>query len=377
MNQRILYIQYTNPNGYPPLEHSSRILAEEGWKVRFLGTHSAGDSNALKFEPHPNRVVQLTSYCKPGLRQKLHYIRFAIWCWIVVVTWRPRVVYASDGWSYPIAYSLSFIPKLKVVMHEHDSPANSGNWVQRAILWCRKKLIARATTCVCPQATRAENIRIHKPKRLDIVFNCPSKREALSRNRFDSRNELRLWFHGSLVPTQLPRQLVEAMKLCDFPTKLTFAGYETIGHKGYVKELQEFASGLGLADSVHYVGAIPTRKQMYQLASENDIGTVLFSMKFREPMVGASNKPFDYLACGLALLVPDIEEFNQFFVKPGCALSCNSEDASSIAAALKRMHEDRHLIEELWRNGSQMIQSQWNYENQFDQVRKLLSQKAA
>lgn len=35
---RILYIQYTNPAGYPPLEHSSRILAQADWEVLFLGT---------------------------------------------------------------------------------------------------------------------------------------------------------------------------------------------------------------------------------------------------------------------------------------------------------------------------------------------------
>ena len=27
--RRMLYVQYTNPAGYPPLEHSSRILARE------------------------------------------------------------------------------------------------------------------------------------------------------------------------------------------------------------------------------------------------------------------------------------------------------------------------------------------------------------
>jgi hypothetical protein len=29
--KRVLYLQYTNPAGYPPLEHSSGILADSGW----------------------------------------------------------------------------------------------------------------------------------------------------------------------------------------------------------------------------------------------------------------------------------------------------------------------------------------------------------
>jgi hypothetical protein len=31
--KRILYVQYTNPVGYPPLEHSSRILADAGLQI--------------------------------------------------------------------------------------------------------------------------------------------------------------------------------------------------------------------------------------------------------------------------------------------------------------------------------------------------------
>ena len=33
--RRIMYVQYVNPGMYPPLEHSSRILADAGWEVCF------------------------------------------------------------------------------------------------------------------------------------------------------------------------------------------------------------------------------------------------------------------------------------------------------------------------------------------------------
>ena len=36
-------------------------------------------------------------------------------------------------------------------------------------------------------------------------------------------------------------------------------------------------------------------------------------------MAGASNKPFDYLARGLALLVSDLAEWKALFVDPGTA----------------------------------------------------------
>src|SRR5437762_714731 len=99
---RIVYIQYTNPAAYPPLEHSSRILANDGWKVLFLGTGAFG-AGPLRFPPHSNVTVRQLPFCQPGLRQKIHYIIYCLWVLTWVVVWRPQWVYASDLLSCPIA----------------------------------------------------------------------------------------------------------------------------------------------------------------------------------------------------------------------------------------------------------------------------------
>src|SRR5271166_4244887 len=107
--RRILYIQYTNPAGYPPLEHSSRILADAGWQVLFLGTGALG-ANSLRFPPHPGIRVRQLGFQPAGWRQKLHYIRFCLWVLLWVFAWRPRWVYASDLLACPIGFILSWIP---------------------------------------------------------------------------------------------------------------------------------------------------------------------------------------------------------------------------------------------------------------------------
>ncbi len=68
--KRILYIQYTNPGGYPPLEHSSKLLADAGWQVLFLGTGASG-ADSLDFPPHERITVRRMPFEKPGFRQKL------------------------------------------------------------------------------------------------------------------------------------------------------------------------------------------------------------------------------------------------------------------------------------------------------------------
>src|ERR1041385_6869663 len=142
-SRRIMYVQYTNPAGYPPLQHSSRILADAGFEVLFLGTGALG-ADALRFPHHERIKVKQLRFTPAGLRQKLHYLIFAAWVIWHVLVWRPKWVYASDCLSCPVALTLSYLPGIQVIYHEHDSPGNSGGVLQRICLGARRKLARRA-----------------------------------------------------------------------------------------------------------------------------------------------------------------------------------------------------------------------------------------
>ena len=122
--KKVLYLQYTNPGAYPPLEHSSRILAEAGWEVIFLGTGARGAGN-LEFPKHPRIKVIRWPFVEGGLLQKAHYLAFGIWCLLFAVIWRPDWIYASDPLICPIALAIKKIMGVKMVYHEHDSPSSN------------------------------------------------------------------------------------------------------------------------------------------------------------------------------------------------------------------------------------------------------------
>ena len=121
-SMRVLYIQYTNPAAYPPLEHSSRILADRGCKVTFLGTGALG-ADRLSFESHRNIAVRQVPFCRPGLLQKLHYVVYCLWCLTWAIVRRPQWVYASDPLSAPVALLLKWLTGRRVIYHEHDYPS--------------------------------------------------------------------------------------------------------------------------------------------------------------------------------------------------------------------------------------------------------------
>ena len=372
--KRILYIQYTNPAGYPPLEHSSRILANDGWEVMFLGTGAAG-ANALKFPPHPQITVYQIPFCRPGWRQKLHYIRFCLWVLMWVLRWQPQWVYASDILICPLAHILTFLPQVKVIYHEHDSPTTTPDSL--FIRWCsqgRIKLASAANFSILPNQARIEKFvsQTGTDKPVFCVWNCPDQEEVYHNQPLKKQDELWLWYHGSIVPPQIPLTVVQALATFPCKVKLKLAGYETIGHRGYIQELKTFAHNLGIGDSIEYVGTLPKRSELLQWCSQCDVGLSLFMKPTREPMTGASNKPFDYLACALPLLVSNLPDWEQMYVEPGYGLACNPEDADSIADALRWYLEHPTEMRAMGERGRQRILDEWNYQAQFQVVKNQL-----
>lgn len=380
MDTKILYIQYTNPAAYPPLQHSSRILAQAGWQVLLLGIHVSG-IEALSFTKQKNITLRNLPFCSPGWQQKLHYLWFCLWVISWTIRWKPQWIYASDLLSCPITFLLSALLRIKVVYHEHDSPTASAanSTFIRLCLIARKWLAQRAKICILPnqqrlerfaQDTNIENIK----KNLLCVWNCPAQEEvSLPRSPHNNNNnDLWIWYHGSIVPPQLPPTVLSALAILPKNVKLRVAGYETAGHIGYIQQLREMAQELGIKERIEFLGAVPTRTQLLERCQKCDIGIALFPQTSLQHMSGASNKPFDYLACGLALLVSDLPDWKQMYVEPGCGLSCNPDQPESIATAINKFLENSDKMRQMGEIGRKQILQHWNYEQQFMEVYKKL-----
>lgn len=379
---RILYFQYTNPAGYPPLEHSSRLLADAGWQVMFAGTGALGAA-ALKFPPHDRITVRQMPHCLAGWRQKLHYVRFMLWAFVLTLRWSPRWVYASDHLSCPLALVLSYLPGRHVIYHEHDSPImESGSGLFKCItLAARRRLARRAKLCILPNQRRVERFAVETDgvRATLCVWNCPRRAELTAPRNGARSDDLWVLYHGSVVPARLPVSVFQALRLLPENVKLRVIGYETIGHVGYVAQLQETAARLGLSQRVEFIPAMP-RAALLQWGRRCDVGLAFFSRQSRDfneqTMTGASNKPFDYLSCGLALLVSDLPDWRRMYVQPGYGLACDSDQPESIAEALRWFLAHREEVRQMGERGRQRIAAEWNYETQFRPVLERLNQTA-
>jgi glycosyltransferase involved in cell wall biosynthesis len=372
VRNRILYVQFTNPAGYPPLEHSSRILAAQGWDVLFLGTGAFG-ARDLQFRSCPRIRTKKMHLVATGAGQKLQYVCFFIWTLYWTLRWRPRWIYASDPLACPVVWLIQKLVDVRVIYHEHDSPNleyPQSNFM-KAVLACRKGLARDAALCVLPQAERLRRF-VETTRRTGptfCVWNCPGRNEV-QRAAVAQSQPLILYYHGSIVRARLPPSIIVAATRFNCAIKVRITGYETAGSVGYMGELKYLAATLGNPNLVEACNAL-SRSELLRTATAAHVGWCagpLGSDFNLDHLLGASNKVFDYMACGLPLLVSNLPDWTSTFVEPGYGLACNPDDPDSIEAALRWFLDHPTERREMGRKGQNKIKKGWNYETMFADV---------
>jgi glycosyltransferase involved in cell wall biosynthesis len=276
---------------------------------------------------------------------------------------------------------LSWLPGVRVVYHEHDSPERADGrlpddataGLMRLIMHARRALVRRSVFCVLPNPERAA-LFAERFRARDVVcaFNCPDVNEFRSFGKSRSDEPISVLYHGSVVPARLPKAVIEALSMTPANVKLRVIGYETIGSQGYVSELRETAQLFGISDRVQFLGVLPMREEVLEWCRNSDIGLAFMPLVPKsvneQHMTGASNKAFDCLACSMALLVSDLPDWRAMFVDHGYGLACNPDDPKSIGAALNWFVEHPEETRAMGQAGRHRALLDWNYQAQFAPV---------
>jgi len=370
--RRVLFVQATNPGAYPPLIHASTLMAEAGWEVTFLSAPIDGDELALN--PHPRIKIHAVRTRPSHVMGKVEYAVYAAAAARLAVRLRPDVVYASDALGAGPGLLAARLAGAALVYHEHDSPSRLHPVLEQS----RRAAARAAQLVVFPNETRAHlaqrELRF-SDKKLHIVWNVPMRAE-LAVSAATAEPPLIVYYHGSITPERLPETVSLAVRRMAGRARLRIAGYEAPGARGYVRHLIGNDKGAVVDAPIEYLGMVP-RADLLAEAAHAHIGLSLMPFKSDDVninhMVGASNKPFDYMAAGLALLVSDRPDWTRMFVEPGYARAADPTSADSIFAALDWFLNHAHERQDMVARAQAMIESAWNYETVFAPILKALS----
>lgn len=371
MIERVVYIQYTNPVAYPPLINSARELANEGFEVIFLGLAPLRESQEQDPAAYPFKFHQLAQP-QSRLLAKLHYLYYCFWVVTKCIRLKPVWIYGSDLWSSPILRICGKLIRCRLIYHEHDLPSQNeeASGALRFVLSQRTKLLSELWLCITPNRARAEPlIQLGlNPDRLISVWNCPSIAELPAPQV--TRNDHQLIYQGSLNPQRLPATILEAMTMMP-KVSLIIVGYETIGHKGYMRSFLDKASTLGLDNRVVFAGD-KSRQETLRICAEASIGLALTpgsgSDMNLQTMAGASNKVFEYLGCGCPAVVTEKLEWQQTIVERELGVTCDPKDPESIAKAIQLLLGDSKKLSKMRRACTDIVHNQWHYNKAFAPV---------
>jgi len=361
----ILFVQAAEAAAYPPIIHAASLMADAGWRVCVLSAPISG--TGLEFPRHPGIDIRLTATRPSHVMTRAAYAAYVAATARLAIRLRPDIVYASDPLGAGPGLLAAQLTGARLVYHEHDAP-NPGTlhpWLARL----RRVVARRAAAVIFPNEARAAIARDElgfSNDRLHVVWNMPRSCELPMREEGPDE-PLRLYYHGNISPVLLPETVVEAVRQFDGRVRLLIAGYEAPAAAGYIRQL--LRPGRPGPDSLlRYLGPIP-RSDLLGVAARAHIGLAVVpndsdDVNIRH-LTGASNKAFDYMAAGLALLVSDMPDWRAMFVSPGYALPCKPADLASVKAALGWFIDHSKARKDMGARGRARIAADWNYDTVF------------
>jgi glycosyltransferase involved in cell wall biosynthesis len=347
--------------------HASWLFAEAGWEVTLLSAPKVGST--LEMSPRQGvREVRISP--RPTfVMGKQDYLAYCGKAYSLARELRPRIVYASDPIGAFPGVVAAAACGAHLIYHEHDSPTTEGD-LNPMFRWARRRAMTHAWRVVLPNRHRADAARQQIPvanTALRVVWNVPRTGE-LPVLTDHAEAPLQIYYHGSITSSRLPETVAEAISRFGGKVRLTIAGYEAPDARGYCSYLMDRWNRPG-CEVLRYVGEVPSRIQLLKAAAEFHVGLAIMPMATEDinmqHMAGASNKAFDYMAAGMALIVSELPEWRQLFVDNEFGKACDPRSVDSVELALRWYLENPSKRREMAQAGRRKIETEWNYETAF------------
>jgi len=365
----IQHVFYANPDQYPPVINSARLLAGAGYQIEIL-CRFTGEGLPVAL-PEQVTVTRIDKRGGSSWREYLGFVREVV----RRASGEARLFVGYDMHGFLPAYLLSHRYRRPLAYHCHDFAENvqGPGWFVKVF----ERVFARtAELVIVPDAERGEKVARALALRCAplIVANAPLRASRASGDELlqalagqERRYERILLRQGRIGPGHALEATVHSLPLwASRKWGLVLVG---MAEPEYVDRLARLAHELGVGEQLTILPPV-SYDEVLQLTPGADAGHALY-----EPIhinnvyiTTASNKIMEYMAAGLPVLVSDRPGLGAFVNKYACGLTADENSPESIAAAVNALLGNPDLARRLGMAGARAFEEEFNYERQFAPV---------
>lgn len=376
INPLIQAVFYNNPDLYPPIINSSRLLACENIQVDILCREN-GQHWGVTY-PEAVTIRRFEHKSAPSWQAYLPF---------VVTVWRQGRRDASlfvghDMHGLLPARLLASRYKRPLVYHCHDFADKSRHLPtgSRVVRMFERLFAKTADLVIVPDKERAQVVlrELNLPKFPLIVANSPIRPYAVSSHRLsqslgalNKKYNRILLRQGRIAVGHAIEATLQSMPLWQDPSwAFVIVG---LAEENYRQHLWRLASLLGVEDRFVILPPVNYDEvQSYTVSA--DAGHALYEPIHINNMfiTTASNKIMEYMAAGLPLLVSDRPGLRDLVQDYACGMVADENSPDSIAQAVNSLFCNPEVTRQLGEASLKAFVDKYNYKYQFDPVLKAM-----
>lgn len=386
--EKIVIIQYANPDGYPPTINGIKLLSDLYDVIvicRNLPVKKVTYPESVRFYRCGRLYLGGRNVFWRKLNNAFDFVCFILKAYWVTCFSKTKVVYAYDPFGFIAGFiAAKFLQKKKLIYHNHDylplTQARGGYWFLKKIelLFCKGTelfIFPDKDRCVLFKKETKESYPYF------IVMNTPLRQENVPAKRlrdyltekFSLNKEAQIvLYQGNIGPGHGIEAIIQSVPLWIDRAVMVFLGRVTASR---YEKFHTMIEAAGLDKRIFFLGEIAC-DSILSLTADADVGLNLYdSPNFNHcTLATSSNKTFEYMSVGLPFLLSKCPSTETFF--PGKKYIClvNPRDAAAVASAVNYWltHEEERLEAGRWAREDHL--NIFNYEAQFEPVIRFINQ---
>lgn len=368
---RLLCVFYANPDNYPPTYNAVALLAKH-FDVHVVCRKTDHESRLWPMGVRLDRIGLSQTQDEAAGRSAAEKLEeFASFCWAVrraIDATKPTVVLAYEAHalsalrvarcSRPIVYQRHEVEE----MDQIDRRSLSG-WIHLHARRASKDV----ALLVFPEAGRARYYQRHVDVRAEVLVipNFPLL-SSFPTPQIESLVEARkaatqVFYRGAIGPANGIREAVRAMAFVAPSRTLKLAGSIA---PAFQRELSDLASELALRDRVVFDGFVPSFDELNKRTQYGAIGLMLYQAASANwsNVASATNKLYEYAACGVPAIVPDRADFHDLLDGEEWLRFVDPSDPRAIGETVEEMLSDWSSYTRMCLAARRRFEERFNYE---------------